>query len=98
MRTNPSLSIRDHLQSHVADDAVVLFTADHSESGRSIGPFVADNVESVTDQVAAVGSTGLTVLDFATTVADDVYRTSPIGSIHLGRLGMEPQHPTSRPI
>ena len=75
------ISIRDHLQSHVADDAVVLFTADHSESGHSIGPFVADNVESVIDQLAAVGSTGWTVLDFVTTVADDVYRTSRLSEV-----------------
>ena len=81
------LSIRDHLQSHVADDAVVLFTADHSESGRSIGPFVADDVESVTDQLSAVGSTGWTVLDFATTVDDDVYRTSRCRKYSPGEAG-----------
>ena len=75
------LAIRDHLQSHVAEDAVVLYTADHSEAGHSIGPFVADDVETVTEQLSAVGITGGNILDFATTVADDVYRTSQLSEV-----------------
>ena len=75
------LSIRDHLQSHVADDAVVLYTADHSEAGRSIGPFVTDDIETVTEHLSAVGSSGWTILDFETTVADDVYRTTQLSEV-----------------
>ena len=72
------LGIRDHLQSHVAGDAVVLFTADHSESGRSLpgNVVVTDDPDATTARLAEVGRTGWTAVDFETTIADDAYRTA----------------------
>ena len=77
------LAIRDHLQANVDEDAVVLFTADHSESGRSLpgNNIVTDDTATVAARLSELGIGGWTATDFATIVADDAYRSAQLSEL-----------------